>query len=79
MAKATKKLLTPVVQPYELVLTLTEAEASTLNTVLRRVGGSAETTRRKYADSICLAMTEAGVADVETEDISATQRSIWFI
>lgn len=80
MAKATKALLPVVEQPYSVVMTLSKEEAETLLAVLMRVGGVAETTRRKYSDSMLKAIREAGVSNsVLWDDISLSNRSIWFI
>lgn len=80
MAKAIKKVLAPVKQPYEVFLTLSKEEAQTLYTVLQRIGGIAASTRRKYSDQMLLALREAGVADeAKGNDVDQDYRSIWFI
>lgn len=62
MAKGTSRLIppVPVKQTKEYDLTLNEQEALTLRAIINRVGGSPEG-RRRFADAIGVALTEAGV------------------
>lgn len=60
MAKATVKLLQPVIAPVESVtLTLNLNEINTLMFILRRIGGDPAFTPRKHADSIVQAINSA--------------------
>jgi len=63
MAIATKSNIPARVVPesFTLRLDLSAAEATFLRDVLSMVGGSPATTRRRYSDSILMALSDAGV------------------
>jgi hypothetical protein len=60
-------------------LTLSDAEAETLQTILSRVGGNSETSPRKYADSISAVLPDVtGVRWWDTESSPLLFGSITF-
>lgn len=64
MAKSVVKEVTemrPVVVGKEIVLTLTELEASTLASVLINISGNSKCSARRYADAVLVALTKTGV------------------
>lgn len=48
-------------------LELSKEEASTLLDVLKRVGGNATTSRRKYSEAVLAALVDAGVESEQSD------------
>lgn len=59
-------------------LTMSAEEAETLADILRYIGGSFETSRRKHADAISRALKKAKVRATAGEDIQE-KSAIYFI
>lgn len=80
--KETKKMKMVEVIEYtnETVLRLSEDEASFLQDILYRIGGSPLNSRRKHADSIINALNKAGVCITPADDYDMTRaNSIYFV
>lgn len=80
MATAEKKLIPvpPVVQKYNIVLTLDQNEAETLLAITGKIGGEPERTRRRFVDSIRRALILAGVNTVDTKFMLSLMNGVWF-
>lgn len=72
---------TVTVKEKQLVLTLSDEEAKTLNLILNRVGGDPNKSRRKYADSIHNAMGSYKYTSSSKDDdfIDKRNRAIYFV
>lgn len=69
MATAQKTKTVEVEEPV-ITLTMSKDEAETLRDVLGRVGGNPNTTRRKHAFEVLVALTEViGASVAEPEDL----------
>jgi hypothetical protein len=74
-----KAIIVPQIKQIQ--LTLSEAEAKALRAVCARVGGIAQTSRRKHFDSIAAALHEAGVPYqglTEAKDLTIANGGMWF-
>lgn len=79
MAKATKteNTITRIVRTY--TLTLSQAEADTLLTILQKVGGSPDHSRRKYARQVLEALESWNLGvQYDMSDISDRGTGIYF-
>ena len=74
MATAEKKIA-PV--KYNVVLTLDQNEAETLLFITGKVGGSPETSRRRFVDEIRAALQKADVKAVQAS-CDEERKSVWF-
>lgn len=65
-----------IIKSVQLDLSIEEAEV--LVTILHRVGGNPETSKRKYTDSILSALTGRGIEDRYDGEISDKTHAIYF-
>jgi hypothetical protein len=80
MAKATKRTIPPPpVNPVEeITLILSKEEAQVILDVSSKVGGTPESTRRRFADSISSALHKVDMYFKNSLDLKVNGNGLWF-